>query len=254
MTLDEVIYLAENGDFQAILTLGNFYFENEKHAEAAKWFATAADSDEATIYAATMAILSNAIKAHAEQGIGSLSNAFHTWQKVRSWCFNLLNTPTTPTENKKIALENLATSAYGMAYCLYGNNQINDALNVLETAIKQDSATDEINILYGVCLVDSNSQLYCTDPNLAFSKAYPYLKVIETTSADIDDTIAALALYSLGIIYRMSDIPDTPINIEASYECIKRISSISESMGELANQDLKNYKRNAYGKLVYCGN
>lgn len=231
MSADNAFRLWKNGFHGAIGSLMGF-FRKDRHPDTKEF-----KNDEAK-KTRLLAILSNTEKAKALQENHSFPLAFDAWQKVSSGCIELLNTATEKESNKKIAYHHLIFSTYGMGYCAYRQGEIDVALKILEPAARKWWNDERINILYGVCLMDTKSGIYRKNPHEAICQAYPFLKIIETPTIEIEDSIASAALFHLATIYRTPDIPNANVDLAASCLCLQRASTLSKNIGNPATARL----------------
>lgn len=249
MSSEKVIHLAKFVDIDAMIALGTQFFEENKISDSAKWFGLAANSSNATEYAVIRAIQTGSVVARSLQDVQKWKESYSEWDKVHHWCISIFEKQIENEEYKSIAMDYLISSLYGLGYTLYRMNLIDVAIKRLRVGL--DFNNDDISLLYGACLIESDQ--FKENPSSEIHKAYPYLKIAETTKTNVAEDIIYQILMVLAFAYRTNEISDIKTDIEAAYHCVEKAAALPGNLGETAKQELSKYKKGLFGGIVYKG-
>lgn len=258
MTLEEAKQLAENGDIGAMISLGDYYIQNQKTGddteEAAKWYEMAARRK--VVYAIHMTVLTKKILAHsgllvADKVEYGTKFALDEWKDVYEWAaeeLDCINNNVPGSEQIKIndAIQNFEEASYYFALCCYWENKYYEASELV-------SDFDDVRskILYGAALIQlaqkSNEMAKAVKilESVIFDKGYA-----AADKYSLEEDVYALAALQLSMLHREAG---SQSDMEFAVTLLSFISSAvkRDNNKQIINKELSRYQKKLFGGYRY---
>lgn len=200
MTLEELQAAANNGDIDAMISLGEQCLEGQTLnacKEALYWFNMASQKDSA--YAAVKASAICALIAETYMSNGALGQeTFDFWQKTTLHALNTMKNPSDPDfeTNSNLIWKLLDKGFLGMAFLQYMNKQVNTAFQTLKS-IDPPNTPELINaakLLKATCMIDVAGDSAISEIISVFNSIFSDKEYVDLIS---DTTVLEQLIFSI---------------------------------------------------------
>lgn len=261
MTLEEGKALAEQGDINAMCSLGDFFSKQntgEGMVEAAKWYEMAAKKN--VLYAVNRFTLIKQMQAYAGMQIADQVDmgwefAKKDWEEVYNWLLRemeMLNDKVVGSEriDKERIMKNYCDASYHLALCSY---KIKDYQAVID--LLKNMQEKRAKILYGSALFDlanaDDEYEYAISQFKFIDGDIEYAEIEKSKHEEMEYAIVALTLsqlYREGLIERGAK-PD----LEKAVKLLDFLKPYlrNEGIRELVEEEEKHYQKKLFGGYKY---
>lgn len=264
--VEELIRLADNGDEEAMLKLGEYYWGSGASYDACRdalvWYDKLAD-DFGNLDGIMRSMSLHPIKAMVNQSlsVGDFEEALHSWEITmdRANAFFDLYESIPNEENPfdqddyALAMESLHDSIYGVGYCYFELKRFDRAASMLDILLDDD---EKAKVLYGLSLFRMAKSVR------EYEGTYDYLRVLETKAylnkidGENDERILAQAATVLSGLYRLGIEGKLKPDINRAVDILQlSIANIKDDdRKQLPRSELSKYKKRAFGGYKYIEN
>ena len=242
MTLEEAIELANQGDINAMGSLGNYYYEEHEYQCAYEWFAKAADagSVRAMIPASNLAAML-CIATRKLSGGDSITDAdVRTMDKAIEWD-RLAQEAGADSDTTDGLYRERALCAYEASKKDGSTISLDQAIDYLKDAYTRPGKTPEIEVFLAMALHRADT-LSADDAQLCFN----LLKHCSNFSEeDVPDINFGALEAALGTCYLRGK--GCTVDDNAAYECFVRAGEKGLDCSDM----LRNFKKKLFGGYVF---
>lgn len=261
MTLEEGKVLAEQGDINAMCSLGDFFSKQntgEGMVEAAKWYEMAAKKN--VLYAINRLVLVRQMQAYAGIQIADQIDvgwefAKKDWEEVYNWVLReleMINDKVTGSEriDKERVMKSYCDASYYLALCNYNIKDYQAVIDLLKN-MKEKRA----KILYGSALFDiandDDEYEYAIRQFKFIDGDIQYAGMEKSRHEEMEYVIVALTLSQLyrdGLVERGAK-PD----LEKAVKLLNFLKPYLRNDGirEMVEEEEKHYQKKLFGGYKY---
>lgn len=255
MTFEEITRLAEQGNAQAMLELGNHYFDQKDYdgfEKAYEWYEKAAitGSSQGILMAINQCALLGAI--HQSKGFQLWEEALQNWLSVQKWIRVAWKDLSLDSDTLSKIQCQFEESNYSIAYIYCRLKRYSDALNILCSSNETPSL-----LLKGICTYS----LAIAEGNKGYlMEAYKMLSVIEedldyvaNEKPEEEEYVFSIAVYFLSSFYHNGLSNNVSVDLDRAVKVLTTACNVIHDADyrNVVQKELSRYKKKLLGGYKY---
>ncbi len=241
---EEVIELAKEGDYGAIRSLGDHYYNEQNYEEALKWYTLGAENSypDCMYVAATL----GSILAYASRKIGVYDDAVVCNLRALYWAEKALENGVEEAENRVLSIK----ESLGIDYC-YCALESNDETKNIENYQKA------ISVLKTIYNITSN-------PDVWYYLAYAIVRISKVMDVSYEDLALSHLLFKRCVDehfgdFDMNDLAAAYLGLDYThgigcdidYDKAVHYYQIAHNLGVDCSEELSRFRKKLFGGYTF---